>query len=385
MKILHVIVGFNPKLGGPVNSCTLLTNHLSQKGHDVTIITSDYMFDADYAHNLKNVNIISFPTLFRIGLFIVTPGMKKWLKDNIKQYDVIHLHEFQSYQNNVVSYYASKNNVPYILQARGLAPSIMASSFLKRLYNWVWGNKILKNASYCFALTKTELNEYTNMSVPLNKLEIIPNGIEISEYADLPPPGKFRMKYQIPEDDRIILSLGRIHKIKGIDLLLTAFSQLCYEKGNVKLVIAGPDDGDLSRLKKLVIELNISEKVFFVGPLYGRDKLEAYCDATVFVFPSIYEAFGNTVIESLACGTPVIATTGCHIADVVRHAGIIVNYDADRLADAIDSLVKNEKLAKDLGKKGRELIFKQFDQGIIIDKVLKIYQKCEKNNKRMNG
>ncbi|GAI33437.1 unnamed protein product, partial [marine sediment metagenome] len=83
------------------------------------------------------------------------------------------------------------------------------------------------------------------------------------------------------------------------------------------LVFVGPDDGYLPALKKLVKELMIEEKVLFTGPLFGKEKLEAYVDADVYVLPSSYEIFGLTVLEACACGTPVVVTEACGLANWV--------------------------------------------------------------------
>jgi len=373
MKILQVIPFFSPRFGGSVKSTFSTCQKLAERGHSITILTTDYQFDSSYAQQLKNVEIIPIKCSIQVGLFLYSPDIKTWLSQNLQKFDIIHMQTYRSYQNAIIHDYAQKFNIPYILQARGSVLPFFEKKGLKICFDTIWGKKILRNASCCIALSKTELFEYSKMGISINKIKIIPNGVETSEYIDLPSQGKFKNKYHIHETDQIILSLGRIHKIKGIDLLLKSFSQFCHEKTNVKLVIAGPDGGDLSRIKKLVKELKISKNVVFVGPLYGKDKLEAFCDSVVFILPSIYEVFGNTIIESMACGTPVITTTGCHITDIVRQAGIVVDFDADQLKDAIISIITDEKLAKQMGRQGRELVFSQFDQEIIIDKILQEY------------
>lgn len=113
-----------------------------------------------------------------------------------------------------------------------------------------------------FALSKKEVEQYKAMGVPDDKITVIPNGIDLSEYEDLPPRGKFRAKYGISEDRKIILYLGRIHKIKGIDFLIEAYANLVKNKFNdALLVIAGPDDGCLRKLQALIKALRIEDNV----------------------------------------------------------------------------------------------------------------------------
>ncbi len=112
---------------------------------------------------------------------------------------------------------------------------------------------------------------------------------------------------------------------KSPDLLLDAFSRWHGKPGNENsvLAIAGPAEGDgfLARLKTMTQQLNLGESVRFVGPLYEAAKWQAYRDADVFVLPSQNENFGNTAVESAACGTPVIVTDQCGVAPLVGQRG----------------------------------------------------------------
>ncbi|MFV9631153.1 MAG: glycosyltransferase [Methanosarcinales archaeon] len=374
MRILQVIPYFTPKRGGDVNVCYNLSKQLVNRGHEVTIIATDFEFDEGYAKSLVNVRIIPFKVTVRIGLFLISLSMKKWLKKEIKNYNVIHLHNLQSYQNNVVYHYARKYGIPYVLQAHGLAPRMMKRSMLKKLYNWVWGYSILKTASKAFALTKMELDEHKEMGVGEDRIEIVPNGIDLSEYEAPPRRGEFKKKYGIKDDEKIVLYLGRIHKIKGIDLLVNAFAEIVEELDNIKLIIVGPDYGFLSILKRQIEGLKIGNKILFTGPIYGRDKLEAYVDADVYVLPSVYEAFPTTVLEAWACGTPVIITDRCGIADIVDgRAGCVVEYDKDQMQNAIIKVLSDEELRRGFREEGRKLVKNEFGwEGVVLD-IEKIY------------
>ena len=335
MKILQVIPYFNPKFGGDVNSTYLLSQKLIARGHEITILTTDFHFDSSYAQQLKPIDVIPIECSIHVGLFLYSPTINIWLSENISKYDIIHMQNFRSYQNAVVSDYAQKLKIPYILQARGSVLPFFEKQLLKKCFDLIWGNKILKNAAVCIALTKTESDQYEKMGVLKNKIVIIPNGIDISQYADLPPRGRFRLKYKIPENERMILSLGRIHKIKGIDLLVEAFSKIHSHMSDIKLVVAGPNGGSLAQIQQQVRELHLENDVIFAGPLYGKDKLEAYIDADVFVLPSRYETFPNSVLEAWACGTLVIATKKCQILDYIEEAGYCIEDNPIDLANVM--------------------------------------------------
>ncbi len=168
----------------------------------------------------------------------------------------------------------------------------------------------------------------------------------MSEYANLPLRGAFRKKFGIDENEKIVLYLGRIHRIKGLDILARAFSKVVKELDGVRLVAAGPDDGYLDELESLIRVLKIEDNVLIPGPLYGQDKLEAYVDADLCVLPSRYDIWGMTVLEAIACGTPVIVTENCGIADYFTDKiGLIVRAEPNHVAEALLELLldKNER------------------------------------------
>ena len=264
-----------------------------------------------------------------------------------------------------------------MLQVHGSLATYFQKGILKKTFDKLWGYRILKDASKVIAVTKIEADQYKSLGVSEDRIEIVPNGIDLSEFENLPKRGEFRKKHGFGDSRKIILYLARIHKIKGLDLLAKAFAALSNNFSDAKLVIAGPDDGYLSSLKKLITALEISDKVLFTGPLYGREKLSAYIDAVVYVLPSSYEIFGITVLEACACGTPVIVTDRCGIADVVDgQAGLAVPYDRDALAKAILDILSGDKLRQQFGEKGKLLVREKFNWEKIAEQVESMYRVC---------
>ena len=149
MKILQVIAYFNPKFVGDVSVCYNLSKQLAKKGHEVTILTSDFGFDADYSKIIENqgVRVVCCKTVINWGLFIYSPSIQAFLKENIKDFDVIHMHNFRSFQNNCVAAFAVKEKIPYIIQAHGSVLPFCGKRRLKKLFDLVWGNRLLKNAA----------------------------------------------------------------------------------------------------------------------------------------------------------------------------------------------------------------------------------------------
>ena len=379
MKILHVIPFFTPSLGGSVTMPYHLSYWLAKRGHEVTIITTDYKYDPGYAQSLENVGVIPFRRVAGLGLFLYSPGMKRWLRSNISKYDVVHLHNFRSYQNNIVCKYAKKFNVPYVVQPHGSLPRIVEKEGLKQLYDVVWGNKILQNAEGIIALTSVEAEQAVTMGVKGNKIRIIANGVDPLQWESVPLQGEFRAQYNIPSNMHVILYLGRLHPIKGVDLLVRAFGIVSKERDDCILVVVGPDNGSLSELEKITKELNLRGKVVFTGPLYGKDKSAVYCDSDIYVLPSHYETFPMTVLEAWAFRKPVIVTENCGIKDLVHGSGQVVQPNPQDLASALQEYLQQDSLRHRHGQNGYNKLYESLSIQTTVDCVEDLYREVIKS------
>lgn len=376
MKILYVIPYFSPKYGGTVQSIALLSQEMARRGHEVTIATSDLEYDPAFARDVKqkSVTVIPFPVVAHLGLFIYTPSMRGWLMKKIGEYDIVHLHEFRSYQNALASRAAVANGIPVVLQAHGSVIPRFDKKRLQQLFDIVWGNRILNRVSAVIALCETEANQYREMGIPGVKIEVIPNGLDLSQFSDLPKKDTFRSKYKIPAEEKIVLFLGRLHKIKGIDVLIDAYAELVREHSAVTFVIAGPDDNYASELHQQIQRRNFGEKEpLFTGPLYGQDKLAAYVDADVYVLPSRYETFPFTVLEAWACGTPVIVSSGCLISDIIGRAGYISECNPTDLKKAIVKIINDDDERDRIGEIGRAIVHSELRYSSVIESVESLY------------
>ena len=385
MKILQVTNFFKPswEAGGPARVSYELSKKLMEIGHDVTVYTTDgFKWRLNVGKN-KPVDVDGLRTYYFRNLsshlarkmVLPTPYYLPIVaRREIKDFDVIHIHEYRTMPGLIVYYYATKYSVSYVLKAGGSLPIINRMQRMKKTFDILFGYRMLQNASKAIARNKREVKQYKKMGVNETKIEIIPVGINLNEYDNLPKKGVFRKKYSINDHEKIILFLGRIHKIKGIDLLVKAFRDLLMMLENIRLVIVGPDDGFMSTLKKLVIGFKIGNRILFTGPLYEKDKLKAYVDADVFVLPSIYETFPSTVLEAWACGVPVIVTDRCGIADFVAKVGYVVEYDKDQLQDALFKILSNEELRKKLGAESKKFVRENFSWDKIVKKTEALYE-----------
>jgi len=384
MKILHVIPFFSPKFGGSVTVLYELSKELAKKNHEVIIITTDFGFDSQYAKKIQvlGVRVISFHCLMNLGSFFYSPSMKNWLANHLKEFNVIQLHNYRSYQNYIVHSYAKKFRIPYIMQAHGSVLPLFEKQNLKKLYDFVWGNKILADASKFIAVSKIEREQYIKMGLPENKIEIIPNGIDVSEYAILPERGNFRKEWGIGSEEKVILYLGRVHKSKGLDFLINSFSRMLTINKNIKLVIVGPDDGFLDSLMKQINRLGINKNIIFTGALYENKKHIAFVNADLLVYPGIFEIFGLVPFEAIMCGTPVIVTDGCGCGDIIKEAncGNRVKYgDTVDLVIKMSELLENSQAAKETVILGQQYINTSLKWEKIILKFEDLYENCLRN------
>jgi glycosyltransferase involved in cell wall biosynthesis len=387
LKILQVIPYFYPawRFGGPVRVAYDISRKLVERGHSVVVYTSDIRekntrMGTVYS-KIGGVDVFYFKNLClsaaKRNLF-VTPSLMPAVKNNAKFFDVVHIHGNRTTQSPVLHHFLKKSSVPYVVQAHGGLP-IIGGHRLKQLYDLFFGHELLKDASKVIALTRTEVQKYRCMGVPKEKIEVIPNGIDLSEYADLPPKGCFKKKFGIDESKKTILYLGRINRIKGIDFLIRAYASLIKDMNcnNALLVIAGPDDGYLNEAKSLASSLGVSNSVLFTGSMYGRDKIEAYIDSDVYVLPSIYETFPMTVLEAYACGKPVIASKVGGLSDLVMNeeTGMLVDLgNTEQLAKNILYLLNNAGKAKEMGLKGKEFIKDNFAIEKVVDRLQCLYR-----------
>jgi len=386
MKILQVYHIYPAIFGGVSRVVYDISRELCKKGHEISVLTTDFHYahiNAIKTENSREVEVYRIPTILKnfrtINIPLPHPYFIHLVKSKIKSFDVIHFHGHRSLQKVAVYYYAEKNGVPYVLQAHGSLPRIGSWKKLKWFYDVLFGYRLLKDASKVIALSEVEAGQYRSMGVPEEKIAIIPNGIDLSEYAELPPKGAFKKKFGIPEDKKIILYLGRIHKIKGIDFLVRAYAHLKNEMHfkDAVLVIAGPDDGYLGEVKSLVQGLDVSNSVLFTGPLYGRDKISAYVDSEVYVLPSRYEAFPMSVLEAYACGKPVIASKVGGVMDLVIEGvtGLLFEPgDVTQLAKSIFLLLDNHEKAEDMGMKGKQFVKENFSIEKVVEKLEKVYE-----------
>ncbi|MBS7635565.1 glycosyltransferase [Candidatus Bathyarchaeota archaeon] len=389
MRILQVIPVFVPawQAGGPIYVVYNLSRVLVKRGHEVYIYTTNFLDTkrnfsfSKKEYNIEGIHVIYFRNYFRSDGILISPAMPYRFLNEFHQFDVIHIHSYRGFQD-IIAYLSKKFSKKYILQAHGSLPRIMAWRSLKRIYDVFFGYRLLRGASKVVALSQVEAEQYRAMGVPEERIAIIPNGIDLSEYADLPPKGCFKRRFGIPEEKKMILYLGRIHKTKGIDFLIKAYAHLTNKMGvkDIVLVIAGTDDGFLNEAKALAESLGVSSSVLFTGFISEEDKLKALVDAEVFVTPSFY-GFPIAFLEACAAGTPIITTSlGDTLEWIDSKVGYVTQPTPHDIAEAIYKIVSDKELRKKLSENCENVVKSNFSIENVVSKLEDVYKEVFKTD-----
>jgi len=375
------------QFGGILFLAIHIATKLSNDGHDVTIYTSDLDFSEDKAffnknlpnvEKIKNFKIKRTHVFWSIYLFFVNPGMYfQMLKDN---HDVIHIIGIRSFQALIATFISKKKNIPLIISDQGgltTHPDISESSFLKKLLIKIQHpmiKYIINQADIVLAANEYEQNIFSNYC-DSSKIRIVKNGIDLDELkiSDI----NFKKKYDIQND--YILFLGRFHKVKGVDVLLRSI-QIIKNNPLVKnliFVIIGADFGYEKEMSKLIVELDISEKVRVIKNSPRTDVLSAYNECKFLVLPSRWELSPLTPLEGFAFRKAVISTTAHGIPFTLEDGenSILVNpSEPQALADAILTLLNDPKLCEKLGTSGYNSVCDSQNSISMVNRIFNIYE-----------
>lgn len=369
MNILQVIPYFTFARGGDVAVCYNLARQLTKKGHNVTILTTNFEYNPEDTDAIKNLKMVPVDYKFNFALFIYTPLMKKWLDENITNFDIIHLHEFRSYQNNIVMKYACKYNIPYIIEPHTSTPTHVGSTYFKKIYDLIYGKRLMRNASGVIAVSEYEA-KYDRM-MRSDNIDVIYNGMNFDEFKNLDNISYDKI------DQPYILYLGRLDKLKGINHIIEAFSKLPPEFSNYKLVIAGKINDYKKTLDEIIQKHNLKDRVVFTGFIKQSEKIALFKDASLFVNPVKYMGgVSLTVFESILAGTPVVVTRQSGELVEKIDAGLIVKYaDIDGLKDAMIKSLTDKKLTQKQLKNGQNYIYNNLSWSDVTDKIINVYEK----------
>ena len=375
MKVLHVTPYYLParRYGGPVQTVHGLCTNLAKRGHEIHVFTtnvngrSDSRVPLGTPVDLEGVKIWYFRSNLMRFLYF-SPSLGKALFDQVKSYDLIHVHSIYVWPTWIATRIAQRYKIPYLISPRGMLVKGLIqrkNRFLKTLWIKLIERHHLENASAIHMTSELEAREAKKFNFNLPRIFVVPNGVEegISSHPIL------KKISPVP----LLLYLGRIASKKGLDRLIPALAYV----PEAQLVITGNDEENYSPyLEKLARAHQVRDRITFTGPLYGEEKIALLKGATVFVLPSYSENFGVSVLEAMAVGCPVVVTPEVGLAEIVKKsgAGRVVNGDAKTLGESLRDLLKDPVSLKKMGEAGRKVVLDQFRWDAIAKQMEDVYQ-----------
>jgi len=369
MKILNVSNTIDPILGGgEVERSIQMTKFLIQSGADCHVLTIDTGLTVERKKFIGVNRITALPCL--VNRFHIPKFYLNDIHKVVAEADVVHLMGHWNILNVLVYFSVRKQKKPYIVCPAGSLSIFGRSKFLKFLYNFFIGNRIIRNASACIAITELEVKSFASYGVNPNNIYVIPNGIDetLFHFKD---NKQFRKKFAL-SNRPFILFMGRLNLIKGPDLLLKAFCEIKKKFGDIDLVFAGHDNGMLSELMRIVKSEQANKRVHFIGHLEPRDRSCAYHAATLLVIPSRHEAMSIVVLEALVSGLPVILTDQCGVESKIT-GGQVVPATVDGIRNGLIEFLSDARRSRVLSPKIKKYVINNFSWRFISQLYLELY------------
>jgi glycosyltransferase involved in cell wall biosynthesis len=385
MRVLHVLQSLHPRFGGPPAVVLRLASSQANLGTHVGLLSYQISDESDtVSRSISLVPNISMVERFDLPIEsgwisrALASNIGTWIARNAHNWDVVHLHNIWDPAVRAGASAARRAGLNYVITPHGsLDPWAMRQKPLKRAKKLaalaMQMRSLLDGSMFLHVLNEDERVGLAELGLRA-RTEVVANGILLEELSDLPPRGSFRK--QVPDlgDAPFILFLSRIHQKKGLDILVDAFAPICATHSDLKLVVAGPDDGALERNRERARQLAVHDRVHFVGPLYGREKYAALIDASVFCLPSRMEGFSIAILEALACSCPVVISENCHFPEVAEaSAGRVLALHAAHFTEALNDYLNNPTLAKVAGARGRTLVEERYTWPVIAQQLLDLY------------
>jgi D-inositol-3-phosphate glycosyltransferase len=332
-----------------------LARELGRRGHRVDVFTRRHSPTEDIVSELgKNARLIHLTAgdEREIHKLAIYPHLAQFVhtleefrrSDGRRRYDVVHSHYWLSgwVGRRAAGLWDAAHLVMF--HTLGAVKNALGVGALEPQIRVVTEREVIHAADRVIAATEREQRELKHFyGATPGTIRVVPCGVNLDIFR--PTDRRTgRQRIGVRDDEELVLYVGRIEPLKGIDRLLAAVGRL-QKTRPVKLLIVGGDDRPLpefQRLKELREELGVEDSVVFVGRVAQEDLRYYYSAADVFVLPSHHESFGMVALEALACETPVVATRVGGLESVVRDGEtgcLLPDNEPHSLAEAIKELL----------------------------------------------
>lgn len=368
LQIIHTPVRSFPHVGGVELHVHNLAKEFIRKGHKVTVIAAQSETDNDTLTPYKRLLL---PWLFKVTNTEITYSLPYHLLKS--KNSIVHSHiptPWTSDWSMLIGTIKRQKKVLTIhndMNKEGFAASLLTKFYVNtamKLSLFLADKIIIVNPDWeqTFSFTSKVLQPHKN------KIKYVPNAVDLEIFHQ---QGR-KKKHHI----LCVSILDKYHDYKGIPYLLEAFQHVLAKYPDSTLQIVG--EGELKDVYiKRAKELGVYKSTFFTGSATQKKLAAIYSEATVLVLPSTdTEGFGLVLLESLACGTPIIATKVAGVVEEIQKndCGIIVPVrDSKAIETAIINYFNNPQLEKQHGENGKKLVAKKYSWDIVANETEKIY------------
>jgi glycosyltransferase involved in cell wall biosynthesis len=388
LSVLLVASYFHPATvyGGPVSSNLSLVRGLSRSGVRVRVATTD-------ANGRERISLprvrddsgVEIHTLRRLGrrlpgfgTFFFAPGMVPTLARLIQESDLVQIQGTWVFPNLVASRLARLYRKPYIISPKGtLEPwALEQKNLKKRIYLALVENSTLKHAR-CIHYTTPLERCLSEQRFPGLHSVVVPNAVD---ETDLPPAENVaaeRRYLGVDAETPVVLFLGRLHVVKGLDLFIEAAAEASRRVPKARFAIVGPGDPEERAIvSSLIDQHQLTGKVSLHDPVDRQRARALLAAADVFVLPSIQENFGMSAAEAMVCGTPVVTSRAVGVADDIAttESGLVVERTAVGFAKAIAELLSNAEERGRLAGNARRSALSLYSPKSVSERMTKIYR-----------
>ena len=369
MNIIQITSHYPPHLGGVQNCVKEISERLAKRGHTVQVFTSDIGCKKKKLISTKNLKIYYLKS-FEIAHTPIFPSLLfKLIK--IPKNSILHVHVGQGFVGEIVYLVSIIRGIPYIAHYHADSMPSGKMGFLLPIYKKIFLKKIIKSAKQIIVPTKDYVKIIKNKYGLFNQqIKIIPNGIDLKKFKY----NKNSIKINRPIK---LLFVGNFSNVKNIPLLINSFESIVKKNYDSELYIIGTGD-DKKKIIKLINNKKLDKKIFLCGRLEQKELFKKYSESDILIFPSKKESFGLVLLESLACGVPIVASNIEGIKNIIkdRHTGMLVNQTTEDFSSAIEKLINDQTLRENLIKNGLKEV-KKYDWDDIIEKYIKVYKGLE--------
>ena len=381
MRILN-ICAYTWAIGGPARIIYDHTTEVLNQGHQVDILSpmtpGEKMYPApEGARLIAGKRTTPISNIYRE----FSVEMYQFLKKNIQQYDIIHMHGIWHFGS--LAPFLIPNNAALVITIHGLLDkwAVAHNKWKKDIVTALYQKRILGKADLIqINNTDEEEDVIRYLGYRPKNMVIVPNGMKVSEYINLPEKGTFRKKHGLKSDDQMILFMGRLNIKKGLDLLLPAFQNVCEQLPNAVLILAGPDDGYQAETEAFISKNNLGNRIKLVGMLTDTIKKEALSDADLFVLPSYSEGFSIAVLEAMTSKVPTLVSDRVGFGDYIKkyQASYLTPLTSEGVASGFLKILQDKTYAEDIKNQAFRMVTENFDITVVANQLLEEYKKIKK-------